>query len=296
MPGVLGHYRNGNTDVVILEDGTKIRETKDDEFDPVFPEATDVKITNFCPEDCAFCHEDSGPNGVHGDILGAAFFDSLQPFSELAIGGGCPLSHPDLIPFLVRLKTKQVIANVTISQNTFMANYLFVKQLVTDELIRGLGISFRSIDEQFIEHLVKFPNVVLHVINGVADIAQLATLYGKDLKILILGYKQLRRGLDFYSKEVERRKHEMDAALPAILKGFKVVSFDNLALEQLDVRRLMTPARWKLFYQGDDGKGTATMYVDVVRREFARSSTSNLRYPLLDNITDMFATIKAETS
>ena len=31
---ILGRYRNGNYDVTLLSDGTKIRETEDDEFIP----------------------------------------------------------------------------------------------------------------------------------------------------------------------------------------------------------------------------------------------------------------------
>ena len=41
---------------------------------------------------------------------------------------------------------------------------------------------------------------------------------------------------------------------------------------------------------GDDG--FATMYVDCVKEEFARSSTSIDRYPITDNIVDMFNVIR----
>ena len=36
--GLLGRYKNGNFVTTILSDGTKIRETKDDEFIPTFAE------------------------------------------------------------------------------------------------------------------------------------------------------------------------------------------------------------------------------------------------------------------
>ena len=41
-------YKNGNYIVTILNDGTKIRQTKDDEFIPAFAENCDVKITDKC--------------------------------------------------------------------------------------------------------------------------------------------------------------------------------------------------------------------------------------------------------
>ena len=42
------------------------------------------------------CHEGSSPLGKHGDILSPSWLDKLHPYCELAIGGGNPLSHPDL--------------------------------------------------------------------------------------------------------------------------------------------------------------------------------------------------------
>jgi hypothetical protein len=41
---------------------------------------------------------------------------------------------------------------------------------------------------------------------------------------------------------------------------------------------------------GDDG--SATMYVDMVNREFAKSSTSTERHPLEDDIVTMFEKIR----
>ena len=43
---VLGRYKNGNYDVTLLSEGTKIRETEDDEFIPDFAESMDIKLTN----------------------------------------------------------------------------------------------------------------------------------------------------------------------------------------------------------------------------------------------------------
>lgn len=45
---IIGGYTNGNYNVVIFEDGTKIRATKENEFIPTRLESCDCKITNFC--------------------------------------------------------------------------------------------------------------------------------------------------------------------------------------------------------------------------------------------------------
>ena len=65
------------------------------------------------------------------------------------------------------------------------------------------------------------------------------------------------------------------------MSKFKVVSFDNLAIKQLDVQNKLTKNQWDEFYQGDDG--TMTMYIDGVKQQFATTSTCPTRYDLLDN-------------
>ena len=57
-------YINGNYNVTLsLKDGTKIRETEEDEFIPSRPESIDIKITNKCDIGCPFCHENSIAEG-----------------------------------------------------------------------------------------------------------------------------------------------------------------------------------------------------------------------------------------
>ena len=51
--------------------------------------------------------------------------------------------------------------------------------------------------------------------------------------------------------------------------SFKVLSFDNLALEQLNIKKYVSPEDWKTHYMGDDG--SFTMYIDLVKEEFAKN-------------------------
>ena len=71
---------------------------------------------------------------------------------------------------------------------------------------------------------------------------------------------------------------------------FNTVSFDNLAIEQLKPRRLLTDEQYDEFYMGDDG--SHTMYVDLVNNQFAVSSTATERFPVMDNIKDMFDKVR----
>ena len=60
---LLGIYKNGNFTTKLFSDGTKIRETEDDEFIPDFAENMDIKISNYCDMGCYFCHEGSTKYG-----------------------------------------------------------------------------------------------------------------------------------------------------------------------------------------------------------------------------------------
>ena len=110
----LGKYKNGNYRVAMLVDGSKIRYNDLDFFEPEKPESIDLKATNRCFRGCSFCHENSTCDGKHGDILNLPFLDTMLPYSEIAIGGGNVLLHPDLIPFLEGLKERKLIANVSL--------------------------------------------------------------------------------------------------------------------------------------------------------------------------------------
>lgn len=298
---VLGKYKNGNYSVVMLNDGTKIRYNNLDYFEPSTIESMDLKITNQCYGVngvlCPMCHENSCPNGKHGDILNIPFIDTLLPYTEIAIGGGNPLLHPDLVPFLKQLKERKLIANMTVNQWSFMEQLDYIKSLVDNELIYGLGVSLTDANDEFIDAVKEFPNAVIHVINGLITMDKLQYMAHKGLKILILGYKEFRRGKSLYEREnvqINLLKSSFYDMLQTIIEDewFEVVSFDNLAIEQLDPKRIMSDEKWNEFYLGDDG--FATMYVDLVERQYAKSSTSNTRYNLLDDVKPMFDNIRCK--
>lgn len=294
---VLGRYKNGNANVAILDDGTKIRQTKNDEFVFDHAENMDIKICDRCSAKCPMCHEGSTPDGKLADIMNAKFIDSLYPYQEVALGDGNVLEHPDLIPFLHKLKNLKVITNITLNQIHFEQNEELVQQLIDQKLIYGIGISLVNPTSEFINKVKKYPNAVIHVINGMFTPKNYLALRDNDLKILILGFKQIRRGTDYFAEHEEavvENQNWLKENLEEVNKGFKVVSFDNLAIEQLDVRRLMSDKEWDEFYMGRDGD--VTFYIDMVEEKFAKSSTApfDKRFPLLDNVDDMFRTIRNE--
>ena len=297
---LLGRYKNGNVITTIYSDGTKERFTYDDEFHPDFAENMDIKICNRCGRGCPWCHEGSTPDGKLGDIMNEKFVDTLHPYQEVALGGGNVLEHPDLIPFLHRLKDRKVIPNITLNQKHFEDNIELVDDLISKKLIYGLGISLENPTTEFIEKVKRFQNAVIHVIDGVVDPVQMEAMYNQNLKLLILGYKYLRRGSTWMEKEhaaIAANQWWLYEHLPDLINKFAVVSFDNLAIEQLNIKERweeFSDKPWDEFYAGDDGMNT--YYIDMVDRKFARSSTADFdkRYDLLDNVDEMFKAIRNE--
>lgn len=288
-------YKNGNHFVYINDkNGTKIRETIDKnatEFISDFADSVDFKITNKCFNNCPFCHEKSTSNGEEGCIDNWKFLDTLHPYTEMAIGGGDVLTFSKLYELLELLKSKNIYANITVSQNNIFDNK--IDYLVEYELVKGIGVSLYGYRKDDIARIKSLPNTVIHLINGVtACESSFHQLADKDLKILILGYKTFGRGIDFVkdSPWIQDNMNWVEKNIEDYMMKFKVVSFDNLAVEQLKLKDKLTEKQWKLFYGGDDG--THTFYIDGVNKQFAKSSTSTERFDLLDNIDDMFNIIK----
>ena len=298
-------YQNGNYFVRLnTENGTKIRENGLDFFDAEFPESADVKITNRCSNGCSFCHEGSTKDGKHSDALHSPVWESFHPYTEVALGGGNLMEYSDFVPLLERLKTLNLIPNITVHQWDFEKNFDLIKKLSDEKLIYGLGVSLDKVTPKFIDKMKQFPNGVIHVINGIVTGVQMMALANNDLKILILGYKTVRRGNKLYHSNVgyaiDKLKTLLYNQLEKILKEnwFKVVSFDNLAIKQLKPQRFVSEDYWNTCFMGDDGidgqQTSASMYIDLVENEFARNSCDvDHRFKIEDKtVTEMYQFLK----
>ena len=63
-----------------------------------------------------------------------------------------------------------------------------------------------------------------------------------------------------------------------------MLSFDNLAIEQLPAVRDVVGSNWDTFYMGDDGN--YTFYIDLVAGTFAKNSCIDERFPIGDKSMD----------
>lgn len=288
MKKLLGTYRNGNYNVLLFKDGTKIRANNEDSLVAAFPESIDMKISNKCDRGCPQCHEQSTRDGDLAD-LHHPLLESLHAYVEIALGGGNVFEHPDLDDFLFRMSRKKIICNITVHAHHFIQYFNDIQYHVEHGTLHGIGVSVNEpISDEFISYLKRIPNVVVHVIAGVVPWETLVKLSDNNIKLLILGYKTFGRGIQYAENhsEIWNNIEQLKARLPYLFKHFPIVSFDNLALEQLNVKDFVDEKTWKRFYMGDDGK--YTMYVDLVKEEFATSSVSPRQRIHSNNIEDLF--------
>lgn len=290
---LLYKYLNGNVTVSIYDNGTKIQEWDDDQNpDPKFPNSMDIKITNQCDLNCPYCHEKSVPNGKEGDIQKLIeLLKDLPAGTELAFGGGNPLGYSELFTLLRACKKYKLIANMTINGKHVKDNIIFLNNLINLKLIYGLGI---SIDENFdfslINKIDHTSNIVFHVIAGVNNISILDKIkQSKIHKVLILGYKEVGRGIDYHSENVELIKKEWTDNISKYL-GSLQLSFDNISINQLEIRNHLPEDIWNKFYMGNEGQ--FSMYMDIVSSTFSVSSTSKEKFPIEGTIEDMFKKVR----
>lgn len=294
---MIGKYANGNYNVIMEDDGTKVRFTGEDNFIPEFAESIDLTITKKCDGACKFCYMGCTPEGKHCDFKRySKFIDSLKPFTEVAINGN-DLTHPGLTDFLVRLKEKNVIANLTVNNIHLDKNIRYIDYLVSEDLIKGIGIS--PIDGRFVtSNALKFAkeheNAVFHIINGIFNEKLYNLLKDRDCKILILGYKDVSRGNSYKAQNsdiVFKNQYWLKENITKVMDGFKAVTFDNLAIDQLSMRDVVSPEVFEENYMGDEGE--FTYYADLVAGTYAVTSFDSVQYMIGDkDSTECFKAIR----
>jgi hypothetical protein len=288
-------YKNGNVNVSLYGDGTKIREWPDGEMPRAeLPESFDLKITQYCDMDavCVYCHEMSNRQGKHGDLQWVQeLLKGANAGMEIAIGGGNPLAHPELESFLEFCSEHSIVANLTVNSLHLKPYREMLERLQNNNLIHGLGISYRGKKHFKLHDWLNYDNVVHHLILGIHDLEDCLFVYQRcqiadvTAKILLLGYKQFGNGATFYSKELQESLDKWKNNVYILTKRVSgVLCFDNLAVEQLELQNVLTPDQFKLFYNGDDGSHTC--YIDAIKKEIARTSTSQERF------TETGATLK----
>ena len=262
------NYKNGNATITIDEEGTRVIECEGSlKLD--YPLNLDIRVSSTCSfantlcKD--FCHESALVKGKDVDYKKLKLILSDLPKGiELAIG--CNHLNNEFIEFLVWCKDKEYIANITINQGHIQRDTFNLIQVLQFDLIKGLGISYRKdLKWNIPEFLLHYPNTIFNVIVGIDTIEDIKSLSEKGVnKITVLGEK------DFgYNKGKVKNHKEWIIYVRQLFDLFKVVSFDNLAVNQLKVKRFFKEKDWESIYQYEH-----SFYIDGVNEVFKPSSRS----------------------
>ena len=295
-------YNNGNYRVILKEDGTKIHLLPDneDEYKPNRIETLDICISTYCKNGCEFCYENCSADGTMADLDSKEVINVINsiPYgTEIAINlNSFTWKYiPMLERFLMLCKVKHLIVNVTIRQNDFMltAYQHLISNWKSKGFIYGIGVSLIKADDNFIREIKKEKwnnNIVIHTINGITKWEDYEKLVG--CKVLILGYKNIGRGEKYLPNIPESKTlHNNIGKLSEITD---VLSFDNLAIEQLQIKDMVSEEVWEHSYMGDEG--TISMFIDLVNLTYAKSSLTpkENRMPMIKTIQEMYNDIRKD--
>lgn len=238
-----------------------------------WPLSIDLKITEYCSHSCPWCHENSGINGKHGDINKIlANLSGLPVNTEIAIGGGNPLTHPELQRLVTSLGEKCIV-NMTIRDIDVMESNFYLPTGLT-----ALGISVSENGPDLSEVIDRLPENlkktwVAHLILGVTSLETYQKVKEVSDRILWLGYKTWGRGVSWKPESYLDMEKEITKDLGRKYHG--ILAFDNLAIEQLRLKNKLLKSEWEAFYQGPEF--SKSMYVDGVKGMYSPSSTSSER-------------------
>lgn len=306
---------NGNYKIIYLKDGSKLRFSVENSLDPEMPECIDMNISTLCDGGCEYCYLNCGPNGKFADFSEGSdvyrLLDEIPPYTELAINMNniSMLSlqqYHDFMYFLEHMKKRNVFVNVTVSQKHFKDDcFRSLLVLKERELIQGIGISYIDKNDKMIERINAIESrygqcIVMHVIAGIIDESDWEYLEDNHLSILVLGYKEIGRGINYAdtrADEINDKIYVLKSMLrkrfveKSIKSGCRSVAFDGLAIEQMMIREWFTDEQFDDLYAGDEG--AYTFYLDLVNKRYGISSIESITYEIGNkSIKEMFDSIR----
>jgi hypothetical protein len=277
---MLRKYNNGNATISVDNDGSRVIEYNGT-LSLDFPLNIDIRVSTQCsfgynPKTgkafCDFCHESARTDGSECD------YDSLRDKLtglpkgiELAIGAN--QFTAGLYEFILWCSLQDYIVNLTVNQGHLKRDSEGLRHIIECGFIKGLGVSYRSsLKWDVPQFILDYENTVFHVIAGIDSFHDVEALAKNGVKkILVLGEKDF--GFNQGKVDLTTRSHkEWFWWIRNMFNVFDVVSFDNLALEQLKISRFFSDKNWEVFNQGEH-----SFYINAVDKYYAPSSRSNMK-------------------
>lgn len=305
----IGSYKNGNYTVTLFSDGSRSRKTEGSAFIPSFAETIELKISNKYDGEHQWFSSSKSDSPRDAKIMEndieplPKYLKSIRPFTEVTIDGGY-LDHPEILALLVYLRRKRAVTKIIVGQDYFYSkNHLKYHRLLGWQqrgLMSNLGvILIDSEDTESLDKLKDFPNSTIIADVGMFSGIDLDNLEGRDLNLLIRGYRVSDNNREFSEKNMQEFEYNRAWLVKTIdseaIPAFKRISFDDLALLQLGIEDTRFTTKDKdnnNLYFGNDGE--FSLYIDMVSGEFSSSAYSKERYKIGEDMTSdkMFREIR----
>lgn len=289
---IFGKYKNGNYKTYVNMNGTIARvhefPSNTNIFYPKKPELINIDISTKCTVGCPFCYKNiNNKFGKHANLLsGNKWISNLHWYTIVSISIN-DFTHPELMRFLFKLKSRKAFINLNMDQSIFNKNISLLEFLYTHGTINSIGVSMSpsyNISKEFIKNLKKFPTACVHIILGITTPEQISKLKDNHFKAYILGYKSISKGKSYYINHKEdilsNIKYVKSDMKKICGKWFEVLGIDNQAL---DILKVKDESEFR------DMNDKFSFYMDLVEGKFAPDFLSKDKYSINDlSADDMF--------
>lgn len=263
------------------ETGTKVRlsfDHVDFQYDgkTTYPELVDIKITNKCNSNCAFCYQDSNSKGEHAkfdDIESIMFNLRKIGVFEVALGGGEPTLHPSFIKILDMFNQNHINANFSTKQLAWMDDSKLVEKINNNNTTFAYSAcnqyDIRKAYEKCLQTGIDpHEKMSIQIVEGICDGYYMEEIIKycstNCLRLTLLGFKECGRGIMYKNKHdcdlrelVKKYDGKLNVAIDTCLadKWTKTGSIDDIP---------------RVLYDVKDGK--SSLYVDLIQGYIAPSS------------------------
>lgn len=260
------------------------------------PELVDIKIISTCnnakqkyPAGCArFCYQSSSADGGYvsvNDFRNIVYRLSKMDIFEIALGGGEPLDHPNILELLRICRDFDIIPNITTRNYDWLDDKEKASQIF--ELVGQIAFSVsNSKDVEMValqrhrwqQYHSKF--VVQYVVETESKYtfaSMVDTIKVLNVPVIFLGFKKIGNGIKF--KESSYLKEYENYNVIDILKekGLDYFGVDTAFIQKYEKDIQALGISQKLYYCNE---GKFSFYIDAVEMKYGKSSYDEEMYPL----------------
>lgn len=264
---------NGNYLLKIYDNNIRVRETEDDILRPEYPEIYNIVINEF---------------NVYGylkyaDILNYEFIKDILLFSNINIYGYDILIHPQLEEFINILKEKKCYIKLYINQDILTQSK--IKRMndlyENNKEIKEIHINVNNINKPLLNILDKYNYLYIDIMSHDFSFNKIKKLKDYNLIIKSCDNKFIINKSKIYHKK------EMLKNIDYIINNFKLVKFDNNGLIYFKLKDYLKKDNIKLV-----NNNSFTITFDLINNVYYKTFNSNIKYPINNNLKNMFEILK----